>query len=296
MISATSVIRSNPHPGTGAAGTAVAKPSRYRLVEIVGEGGMGVVHLAKDVAAGELRAVKVMRPEAAEDPASLARFHREAETIQRFAHPNIVAFIESGPIVGGSPWFVMEYVPGQDLDTAVREEGPLAVGYVVEVIRAACAALEEVHAHGIVHSDIKPANLIVPANDRRGIGAKLIDFGLARPINESDDEPLEVDDRSFSGSPLYAPPESYGGTIDYRSDIYSLGATAFHLLAGRPVFDEQRPLAAIMAHVHKTPEAIQSLRSDVPAAVEAIVMRCLEKDPQLRFQSVEELDAALADL
>ena len=257
---------------------------------------MGVVYLAEDVAAGQLCAVKVMRPEAAEDPASLARFHREVDTMQRFSHPNIVAFIESGPFIDGSHSFVMEYVPGQDLDTAVREGGPLAVSYVVEVIRAACAALEEVHAHGIVHNDIKPANLIVPANDRRGIGAKLIDFGLAQPISESDDERLGVDDGSFSGSPLYAPPEAYGGTIDYRSDIYSLGATAFHLLTGRPVFDEQRPLAAIMAHVRKNPVSIQSLRSDVPPALEAIVMRCLEKDPRLRFQSVEELDAALADL
>jgi serine/threonine-protein kinase len=134
----------------------------------------------------------------------------------------------------------------------------------------------------------------VPAPGCDPSRVKLIDFGLAQSIREDGPGAVPIGDGAFNGSPLYAPPESYSGTIDHRSDIYSLGATAYYLLTGRPVFDECRPLAAIMAHVVREPMSVLSVCRSTDPVLNGIVMKCLQKDPQDRFQSVDELDAALA--
>jgi len=156
-----------------------------------------------------------------------------------------------------------------------------------------CWALRAVHAQGLVHGDVKPANIVATRCDRRSDGVKLIDFGLVRPMSGQNDASESAAPSTFAGSPLYAPPETMAGAVDVRSDIYSLGATAFFLLAGRPVFDEDQPLAAILAHAGRAPASVKSVQPQVPAALDAIIMKCLAKNPVDRFQSVEELDAAL---
>jgi serine/threonine-protein kinase len=186
----------------------------------------------------------------------------------------------------------MQYVPGQSLDEMVRQAGALSAQRVLSVMRQLCSALGAVHSLGIVHRDIKPSNIMAMACQHDCDSAKLIDFGLAQRAGVRGNTTIPASD-SFEGSPHYAAPEASAGMADFRSDIYSIGATAYHLLAGRPVFDERQPVAAILAHAKREPISIASLRSDVRGRFDAIIMKCLQKNPNKRFQSVAELDVAL---
>lgn len=262
----------------------------YRLLRKVGQGGMGIVYLATNLASGRRCAVKVIRADRA-DSMGIERFQNEADVLLRLSHPAIVRLIETGYADNGLPYLAMEYVAGRNLEDVVREEGPLSSRQVASVLRQMCRALAEVHARGMVHRDIKPANIIEGGCQARRI-VTLIDFGLAQSATDVwNDEPGEA---SFIGSPLYSAPEASLGAFDWRSDIYSLGATAYHLLTGRPVFDADHPLAAIVAHAEHEPISLWRVASNVSLALNAIVMKCLQKRPEDRYQSVEEFDAALA--
>lgn len=262
----------------------------YRLLRQIGSGGMGVVYLAMNIAIGRRCAIKIIRADRA-DEQGIDRFRSEGELLRQLSHPAIVQVIDSGETDEGLPYFAMDYIAGRNLEDAVREDGPLSSRQVVSVVRQVCQALAEVHAEGLVHRDIKPANLLEGC-DRLCQAVTLIDFGLAESIAS---EWCETEsDACFVGSPLYSPPEASCGSFDQRSDIYSLGATAYHLLTGRPVFDAHHPVAAIAAHAAHEPVSLRSLDASVSPALNAIVMKCLSKRPEDRYQSVEELEAALA--
>jgi serine/threonine-protein kinase len=190
----------------------------------------------------------------------------------------------------------MEFAAGENLNDKVERRGPLASHRVINVLRRVCGALGEVHARKLVHGDIKPANIMTSEFAGPDGGVKLVDFGLARSVDGQNNGLTTPPSGTFAGSPLYASPESYAGIVDGRSDIYSLGAAAFFLLTGRPVFDESRPVAAILAHAGQSPVSVTQLRPGVPPALDAIVIKCLHKNPQDRFQTVEELDVALSEV
>jgi serine/threonine protein kinase len=262
----------------------------YDLGQRLGAGGMGVVYLVHQRSTGRPCAAKLMKR--GQGAAAVARFRFEIDVLEQLAHPHIVQLVERGCTEAGDEYVAMEYVAGGNLDAHVARRGPLAARRVVTVLRQLCSALGAVHAHGLVHGDVKPANVVLAGQG--GSRVKLIDFGLARPAGDHAEAAAPQAASTFAGSPLYAPPEAMTGAVDARSDIYSLGATAYFLLTGRPVFDEARPLAAILAHAERTPAAVSTVQPSVPAAMEAIVMKCLAKNPTDRFQSADELDAALA--
>lgn len=267
---------------------------QYRLRRLLGEGGMGEVYLAEHQMLKRPCAIKVIRHSKAKDPRALARFEREVQAIARLTHWNTVEIFDYGRTDDGTFFYVMEYLPGLSLAEIVEHDGPMPPGRVIHLLQQTCDALAEAHAMGLVHRDIKPGNIF--AAQRGGVFdvAKLLDFGLVKPLDGSVN--LEItQEGTLTGSPLFMSPEQAVGDPDpdARGDIYSLGAVAYYLLTGRPVFDRDKPIKVLLAHAQETPQPPSVLRPDLPADLEAVVMRCLEKRPEDRYQDVLSLRAAL---
>jgi serine/threonine-protein kinase len=268
---------------------------QYVLREKIGGGGMGEVYLADHVLLRRPCAVKLIRPERAGDPAMLQRFEREVRATATLTHPNAVQVFDYGHTPDGTFYYVMEFLPGPTLEELVKRDGPLPPERAVHFLRQLCGALGEAHAVGLIHRDIKPGNVIVCERGRVPDVAKLLDFGLVQSAApaESDEKLTQVG--SVLGTPAFlAPEQASGEAVDGRTDIYALGALAYFLLTGRPPFVEKSPVKLLAAHLHATPEPLRSLRPDLPADLEAVVLRCLAKKPDDRFPDVRELDRALA--
>jgi serine/threonine protein kinase len=266
----------------------------FRLVRPLGQGGMGEVYLAEHRRTRTRCALKVIRADKRDDRLAIKRFRAEIRALKSLQHAHIVRYLGTGRMDDGRIYYAMEYLTGTNLDQCVNEAGPLSPRQVVDLMRQLCAALASVHETGYVHGDIKPANLMAAIADDDTAAVKLVDFGLAAPMAAADADLGDTVSGGFVGSPLYAPPESTFGQRDARSDIYSLGATAYHLLVGRPVFDVGDPVRAVYAHAVEAPITISELRADVSPALNAILMKCLNKNPDERFQTVAELRTALA--
>ena len=268
---------------------------QYVLREKLGGGGMGEVYRADHALLRRPAAIKLIRPEKAGDPATLARFEREVQATATLTHPNTIQVYDYGRADDGTFYYVMEYLPGLTLDELVKRDGPLPPDKAVRVLRQLCGALREAHAIGLIHRDLKPGNVVVC--DRGGVPdtVKLLDFGLVRSAGVAGDAKLTHEGAVF-GTPAYLSPEQAGGQddLDARSDVYSLGALAYFLLTGRPPFADRPPLKMLAAHLYEPPEPLSRHRADVPADLEAVVLRCLAKDPAERFQTVAELNAVLA--
>ena len=267
---------------------------QYQLKQLIGSGGMGEVYLAEHQLMKRPCAIKVIRPEKAGDPKVLARFEREVQATARLSHWNTVDIFDYGRADDGTFYYVMEYLPGMNLSELVRKHGPLPAGRAIYLVRQACDALQEAHDLGLVHRDIKPANIF--AASRGGVCdvVKLLDFGLAKPLTELDTAHLTAEG-TITGSPLYMSPEQATGDYepDSRSDVYSLGAVLFFLLTGKPPFEDDKPLKIMIKHAHDAPPRPTELRPDLPADLENVVLKCLEKTSQQRFQSATELASAL---
>ena len=273
----------------------VATVGPYQLRALLGSGGMGEVYLAEHRLLKRRCALKQIRVERSRDPDAIARFEGEAQAMGRLTHPNTVEIYDYGTTDEGEFYYVMEFLPGLSLQDTVDRTGPLPVGRVIHLLRQVCAALREAHGCGMVHRDIKPANIF--AAERGGIFdfAKLLDFGLVKSMQSPADLTITREGLVL-GSPLFAAPELAVDEreVDHRADIYSLGATAYFLLTGRPVFAGESPLRVALAHAQQAPALLSEFRNDIPAVLEAIVLRCLAKSPEDRFASVAKLEAALA--
>ncbi len=269
---------------------------QYRLMRRLGEGGMGEVYLAEHLLLRRPSVIKIIRRDRSRDPAVLSRFEREVQILATLNHWNTVAVFDYGYTAEGTFYFVMEYLPGLDLDELVNKHGPLPPGRVVHLLRQLCAALNEAHTAGLIHRDVKPSNVMVC---RRGCVpdvAKLLDFGLVQGIGPlSDSAPRLTTEGAIMGTPHYMSPEQAAGKpTDTRSDIYSLGATAYFLLTGRPPFDLNGIMEVIAAHLLQPAVAPNTLNPDVPIDLSDLVLRCLAKKPDDRFATIAELEAALA--
>ncbi|HEX3997399.1 MAG TPA: serine/threonine-protein kinase [Pirellulales bacterium] len=269
---------------------------QYRLKKLLGAGGMGEVYLAEHQLLKRPCAIKVIRANKAADPHALARFHAEVRATAKLTHWNTVEIFDYGSTTDGTFYYVMEYLPGLSLSDLVERFGPLPAERVIHLLEQTCDALAEAHSAGLIHRDIKPGNIF--AAQRGGIYdvAKLLDFGLVKPIVPLDGANLTVAG-TITGSPLYMAPEQAGNDHkpDARSDIYSLGAVAYYLLAGQPPFDSKNAIKVLAAHLHEPVVPPSHHRAEVPADLEAVVMRCLAKDPDHRFSSAGALARALAD-
>ncbi len=267
---------------------------QYQLKKLIGSGGMGEVYLAEHQLMKRPCAIKVIRPEKAGDPRVLARFEREVQATARLSHWNTIDIFDYGRADDGTFYYVMEYLPGMNLSELVRKYGPLPAGRAIYLVRQACDALQEAHDLGLVHRDIKPANIF--AASRGGVCdvVKLLDFGLAKPLTELDTAHLTAEG-TITGSPLFMSPEQATGDSepDSRSDVYSLGAVLYFLLTGKPPFEDDKPLKIMIKHAHETPPPPSSLRPDLAADLESVVLKCLEKASQQRYQSATDLAAAL---
>ena len=268
---------------------ALAKHPKYRIVRKLGEGGMGVVYQAEDRYMLRDVALKMIRAELLEDPTVARRFRQEAKAIGRLSHPNIVTAYGVEPL-GATSLLVMQWIEGRSLDRVVREGGPLPPGPACQYLRQAALGLQHAHEEGLVHRDIKPHNLVLT---RRGQD-KILDFGLARLHDTTPAEALTHPDH-LAGSVDYIAPEQARrlSEADIRSDIYGLGCTLYHLLAGHPPFAGKTAVEKLAAHLEIEPEPIGTLRDDLPPGLDLVVGRMMAKDPARRYQTPAEVAAAL---
>ena len=272
------------------------KLGQYVLKEKLGEGGMGEVYLAQHVLLRRPCALKLIRPERAGDPKILRRFEREVQATATLTHPNTVQVYDYGHTEDGTFYYVMEYLPGLTLEALVKQAGPLPPARAIHFLRQVCGALAEAHAGGLIHRDVKPGNVMICERGGTPDVAKLLDFGLVlAPTEDVKSDKLTLDG-TVAGTPAYLSPEQAGGqeAVEARSDIYSVGALAYFLLSGRPPFAGRTGMKLIAAHLYEVPEPLSRHRGDVPADLEAVILRCLAKDPNARFPDAKSLNAALS--
>ena len=261
-----------------------ALPDRYQLERELGRGGMATVYLARDLKHDRMVAIKVLHPELA---ATLGpeRFLREIKVVAGLQHPNILPVHDSGEAIGRL-WFAMPYVEGESLRARLAREGELPVGEAVRLLRDVVDALACAHQHGVVHRDIKPDNVLLS-----GHHAIVADFGVAKALSAAADDSALTSAGMAIGTPAYMAPEQAAADphADHRADIYAVGAMAYEMLTGQPPFTGPTPQAVLAAQLTDKPQSFAKARPSVPPALEALVLRCLEKRPADRWQSAEEL-------
>jgi serine/threonine protein kinase len=267
---------------------------QYRLKKLLGAGGMGEVYLAEHQMMKRPCAVKVIRPEKAGDPQVLARFEREVRATAKLSHWNSVDIYDYGRTDDGTFYYVMEFLPGHNLGELVADHGALPPARIIYLMKQVCDALNEAHLHGLVHRDIKPANIYCAYRGGIFDVAKVLDFGLAKPLTDATDAAL-TQEGSITGSPLYMAPEqaTSSDAVDARSDVYALGAVLYFMATGRPPFQYSSPLKVMIAHASEDPELPRLLNPAIPHELEEIILRAMEKRPDDRFQSVADLRSAL---
>ena len=255
-----------------------------QVLEELGRGGMGVVYKAKQISLDRFVAVKLLLAEHARNSVLLARFLAEARAVASLTHPNIVTIYQVGECDAG-PYFVMEYVEGQSLEAILRAR-QVPIAWAVALMGTITDAIHVAHQRGIVHRDLKPANIML----HQGRRPVVMDFGIAKFVNKSSGLTQEG---AIMGTPAYMPPEQAGqefAKVGPHSDVYSLGAIFYTMLTGQPPFDEGTALRTILKVVSDDPPApVRSLRADVPAYLEQICQRCLNKKPADRYPSAQAL-------
>jgi serine/threonine-protein kinase len=272
---------------------------QYRLKRRLGSGGMGEVYLAEHQMMKRPCAVKLIRPEKAGDPQMLARFEREVRATAKLSHWNSIDIYDYGRTADGTFYYVMEFLPGHNVGEIVEEYGPIPEPRTIYLMDQVCAALNEAHGIGLVHRDIKPANIFCAYRGGVFDVAKLLDFGLAKPSWLEGNSGVQLTaEGTVTGSPLFMSPEQASGDdrVDGRSDIYSLGAVMYFMLTGQPPFMDENPLKVIIAHASREAVPLRQLNPSLSIELEEIVMRCLEKDPDHRYQDVASLQRALKEV
>ena len=270
---------------------------RYRVERTIGWGGMAVVHSATHVALDARVAIKMLHPDCRAYPELVERFMQEARVGARLRSEHVARVYDVGSGAYG-PYLVMECLEGRDLETIIRDDGPLAVEPAVDAILDACEALAEAHAAGVVHRDLKPANLFLDKRSDRGERVKVLDFGISKIAKGAPSASSfgVTDPGMLMGSPPYMAPEQVTapGEVDPRTDVWALGATLHELLAGLPPFGLVTNHKHLLEAVSSARTPLTSLRSDVAPELEAIVARCLAFEVRDRFATVAELAHALA--
>jgi eukaryotic-like serine/threonine-protein kinase len=266
---------------------------KFRLIRRLGTGGMASVWLARNTRVDKQVALKLIRPEVLRSEEMVARFRSEAKAAGRIDHPNICEILDYGVGPVG-PFIVLEYLRGRNLAEIIKEDGPLPVPMAVMILRRTLDGLAAVHDQGIIHRDLKPENVFLHKPPGGEPIVKLMDFGVAKVTDGSAE--VETEHGALLGTPEYMAPEQFKGAAnaDHRTDVWGVGAIFYRALTGKNAFGGPTVAATLMMVSGEDPTSIRQLAPHVPEALEAVVMRCLAKNPDDRYQSVAELDEALA--
>ena len=260
---------------------------RYRLETKIGSGGMGTVWRATDEVLGRTVAVKILHEGLASDAAFAERFRREARAAASLAHPNVVAVYDTGE--ADVPFIVMEYVEGESLHNVLRRRGPLPIEDTARIARSVLAALAHAHSRGLIHRDMKPANVLFDASTGQ---AKVVDFGIAKGLEETGGGLTRTS--GLIGTAAYLSPEQVSGReATHASDLYAVGCMLYCCLAGEPPFGGPTAIAIAMRHLRDPVAPLRPRRPDIPNDFEQVVLRALEKEPARRFTSAQEMDTAV---
>jgi serine/threonine-protein kinase len=258
----------------------------FRVLRKLGQGGMGQVYLAEQISLKRKVALKILRPDLAASPTAMIRFRQEAEAVAKITHANIVQVYAFG-MEGGMPYMALEYVEGRNLREFLAKKGPPDLMVSLSIMRQVASALQRASEAGIIHRDIKPENILLT---RKG-EVKVADFGLSRCLEENEKPAVNLTQTGVTmGTPMYMSPEQVEGKeVDPRSDIYSLGVTSYHMLAGEPPFRGTTAFEVALQHVQKEPEPLGKVRPDLPEPVCSVVHKMMAKDPAKRYQTGRDL-------
>jgi serine/threonine-protein kinase len=267
---------------------------QYTLEERIGEGGMGVVYKARHAMLRRPTAIKLLRADLAGER-SIARFEREVQLTSRLTHPNTILIYDYGRTPDGTFYYAMEYLPGITLEELVRQDGPQPVGRVIHILTQVCASLAEAHGIGLIHRDIKGANVLLSVRGGIHDVVKVVDFGLVKDIENISDATLSGA-QTITGTPLYLSPEAIRtpDKVDARSDLYSLGVLGYHLVTGKQLFESENFVEICSHHLHSQPIPPSArVARAIPKDIEGLILMCLEKEPSRRPKDASSLLKAL---
>ena len=271
---------------------------RYRVLEVIGRGGMGVVYRVEHLRMGKVAAMKVLHRDLADDPDVIHRFEREAAAVSRLHHPHTVQVFDFGA-VQGALYLIMEYVRGQDLGRIVDRDGPMPWARAAPLLAQICGALQEAHEYGIVHRDLKPENVLITRSTAGRDYAKVLDFGLAK-LDQRAAVKRETERSQIVGTPYFMSPEQIRGEeVDARSDIYSFGALMFQVLTGQFLYTGTTAVGVLTKHLTADPDPPShrvGLKAGIPPAVDQLCLKALRRDPDARWQSAQELGEAIEEI
>jgi eukaryotic-like serine/threonine-protein kinase len=272
-------------------GDARVLQGRYQLGELLGEGGMGVVHRGVDLRLERPVAIKLVHPDVEAGGARTERFLKEAKRTAQLRHPGIVEVYDYGQTDDGEAFFVMELLEGESLARRIARQGKLSAAAAVHVATQICAALAAAHDAGLVHRDLKPANVLLVRAGEDDARVKVVDFGVAKRVGGATQL---TEAGMLVGTVDYMAPEQIrGDAVDGRADVYAMGALLTVMLTGVPPFDADNVATIVHQHLSVTPRSVREREPTISPALEAVVKRCLLKDPASRFASMRELEAAL---
>ncbi|MFY0523213.1 serine/threonine protein kinase [Archangium gephyra] len=269
---------------------------RYKIEDVIGQGGMGMVFSATQTSVQRQVAVKTLNPSLAAAPQFFERFRREAEIASRLRHPNVITIYDFGRAQDGTCYYVMELLEGESLRELVKRDGPMSLRRAVDVIEQACRGLAHAHEQGAVHRDIKPHNIMVQQLDKRDF-VKVLDFGLVKAL-EAEDEHQLTSTGQVLGTPQYMPPEQAGGEhVDHRSDLYSMGGVFYYCLTGTSPYGANTVRKALTAALTQPPPTVAAKRqgAPVPPAVEEFFQKALAREKEDRYQNAQEFIDAMLD-
>jgi serine/threonine protein kinase/Tfp pilus assembly protein PilF len=269
---------------------------KYEVLEVIGGGGMGMIYKAKHILMKRIVAIKMMHPQYVSSSSNLKRFQQEAQAASSLSHPNILTVFDFGLTPAGAPFLVMDFLEGTNLAEILDQFGLLPSDRATNIFAQACAGLAHAHSKGVIHRDLKPGNIMLVEFDHRKDFVKIVDFGIAKVLPMEGESNHLTQTGEVFGSPLYMSPEQCRGRVlDIRSDIYSLGCVMYRTLSGSSPFFGQDPMECMYKQVNEVPGAFFDKNPDskVPEELEAIVFKCLAKEPADRFQNMSELKDAL---